>query len=175
LISIGYKITVKGCPQQITKGQNMLQNRRVLLFLQGLLLLVGCSCTQACVSNPTSTSDSHSMSEQAVSEKVKIEDLHVGTGEAVHAGQKVTINYTGRFQNGTIFDSSDSHGGPADFQLDADHIIRGYIDGMEGMKVGGKRRLVIPPSLAYGERGIPPTIPPHSTLTFEIELVAIKH
>jgi FKBP-type peptidyl-prolyl cis-trans isomerase len=103
---------------------------------------------------------------------VVVEDLVVGTGATAATGNTVTVNYVGRLQNGTQFDSSYDRGQPYTFRLGAGQVIAGWDQGVPGMKVGGKRRLTIPPSLAYGSQGYGP-IPPNSTLVFEIELLSI--
>ncbi len=99
-------------------------------------------------------------------------DLIIGEGEEATPGQKVSVNYKGTLENGKEFDSSYGRG-PFEFPLGAGKVIKGWDEGVAGMKVGGKRKLVIPPELGYGSRGIGP-IPPDSTLTFEVELLEIK-
>ena len=101
-----------------------------------------------------------------------IEDVVVGTGATAAAGDLVTVNYVGTLTNGTKFDSSYDRGQPYSFVIGAGAVIAGWDQGVPGMKVGGKRRLTIPPSLGYGSqaRG---AIPANSTLVFEIELVSI--
>jgi len=99
------------------------------------------------------------------------QDLVLGTGATAVAGDVLTVHYIGSFQSGTVFQSS--YGGPPyQFRLGAGAVIPGWDQGIPGMKVGGKRRLVIPPSLAYGSQGRD-GIPPNSTLQFDVELVAI--
>ncbi len=105
--------------------------------------------------------------------ELKIEDLVVGTGAAAKKGDTVSVQYTGWLENGTKFDSSVG-GAPIEFVLGAGKVIAGWEQGLVGMKVGGKRRLTIPPSLGYGASGAGDTIPPNATLIFEVELVAIK-
>jgi FKBP-type peptidyl-prolyl cis-trans isomerase FkpA len=100
------------------------------------------------------------------------EDLRVGDGATVKSGDTVTVNYTGWLANGTKFDSSIDRGQPSDFTLG--QVIQGWNEGVVGMRVNGTRLLVIPPSLAYGPSGSGSTIPPNATLTFEVQLVAIK-
>jgi FKBP-type peptidyl-prolyl cis-trans isomerase len=100
------------------------------------------------------------------------EDLVVGTGATAALGNTVTVNYTGMFTNGTVFDSSIGRA-PIQFPLGAGAVIPGFEQGIVGMKVGGKRRITIPPSLAYGSAGRPPTIPGNSTLVFDVDLVSI--
>ena len=86
----------------------------------------------------------------------------------------VNLDYTGWLADGTKFDSSLDRGQPFSFVFGAGRVIAGWDEGVASMKVGGKRRLIIPPELAYGERGSPPIIPPNAELTFEVELLAIK-
>jgi FKBP-type peptidyl-prolyl cis-trans isomerase len=101
------------------------------------------------------------------------EDLVVGTGDTAETGQDVVVHYVGRLADGTQFDSSRSRRDPLDFHLGAGDVIKGWDQGLPGMKVGGKRRLTIPPELAYGEQGLAGVIPPKATLVFEVELLNI--
>ena len=102
-----------------------------------------------------------------------IEDLIVGTGDAASAGQKVSVHYTGWTVDGKKFDSSKDRGQAFLFSLGRGEVIRGWDEGVAGMKVGGKRKLTIPPELGYGARGAGRVIPPNSTLVFEVELLAV--
>ncbi|MEJ2421306.1 MAG: FKBP-type peptidyl-prolyl cis-trans isomerase [Acidobacteriota bacterium] len=104
---------------------------------------------------------------------LKYADMKVGTGEAAKAGDEVVVNYTGRLKDGTVFDSSYSRHQPFTFTLGAGRVIKGWDVGVAGMKVGGKRRLIIPPDLAYGARGAGGVIPPNATLTFDVQLLEI--
>jgi len=105
---------------------------------------------------------------------LQIEELAVGSGNAATAGQKVSVHYTGWLTNGTKFDSSKDRGEPFIFPLGKGHVIKGWDEGVSGMKVGGKRKLTIPPQLGYGARGAGGVIPPNATLVFEVELLDVK-
>ncbi len=105
---------------------------------------------------------------------LKIEELAAGTGAVAEKGKRVSVHYTGWLTDGAKFDSSVDRGQPFDFTLGAGEVIPGWDEGVAGMHVGGKRRLTIPPALAYGEAGRPPVIPPSATLVFEVELIDVK-
>ncbi|MBN1771748.1 MAG: FKBP-type peptidyl-prolyl cis-trans isomerase [Deltaproteobacteria bacterium] len=105
---------------------------------------------------------------------MNVEELEVGTGAEAAAGKTVSVHYTGTLTDGSKFDSSLDRGQPFSFQLGAGQVIKGWDQGVAGMKVGGKRRLTIPPELAYGTRGFPPVIPPNSTLVFVVQLLDVK-
>lgn len=105
--------------------------------------------------------------------ELKIEDLVVGKGVAAKTGNLVTVHYTGWLTDGTKFDSSVDRGQPFQFQLGG-NVIDGWNQGVVGMKLGGKCKLTIPPSMGYGEPGYPPVIPPNATLIFEIEMLKIN-
>src|SRR5262245_25073736 len=105
---------------------------------------------------------------------LKYLDEKVGNGTAVRAGDKVEVHYTGTFKDGKKFDSSKDRREPFEVQVGAGRVIKGWDEGIVGMKVGGTRKLIIPYQLAYGEAGRPPTIPPRSELHFEIELLKVK-
>lgn len=101
-------------------------------------------------------------------------DIKVGTGAVAQTGQHVKVDYTGWLTNGRKFDSSVGTGHPFDFMLGASQVIKGWDEGVVGMKVGGKRQLHIPPDLAYGAKGYPGAIPPNATLIFDVQLVDVK-
>jgi FKBP-type peptidyl-prolyl cis-trans isomerase FkpA len=105
---------------------------------------------------------------------LQYEDLTEGTGPAAKTGDSIEVHYTGWLKDGTKFDSSLDHGRPFGFQLGAGRVIRGWDEGVAGMKVGGKRKLVIPSGLAYGARGAGNVIPPNAELTFEVELLRVR-
>lgn len=105
---------------------------------------------------------------------LKIEDLRIGNGIEAKSGNTVTVNYLGTLLDGTKFDSSYDRGQSFSFLLGGGQVIPGWDQGLIGMKVGGKRKLTIPPALAYGERGVPGAIPANSVLVFEVELIGVK-
>lgn len=105
---------------------------------------------------------------------LQYQDLVVGSGAAAKAGDTVSVHYTGWLEDGTKFDSSVDRNEPFEFTIGANMVIKGWDEGLQGMKVGGKRKLVIPPGLAYGADGAGGVIPGNATLTFEVELLAIK-
>ena len=102
------------------------------------------------------------------------DDLVVGSGEEAKTGKTVSVHYTGTLTDGSKFDSSLDRGRPFEFELGAGRVIKGWDQGVVGMKIGGKRKLTIPAELGYGARGFPPVIPPNSTLVFEIELIGVR-
>ncbi len=105
---------------------------------------------------------------------LKIEDIKIGNGTEAKAGNTITVNYLGTLLNGAKFDSSYDRRQPFSFILGGGQVILGWDQGLVGMKVGGKRKLTIPPALAYGERGVPGAIPVNSILVFEVELLGVK-
>lgn len=108
---------------------------------------------------------------------LQVEDTVVGSGDTAAPGQQVSVHYTGWLyengQTGDKFDSSKDRGQPFAFPLGAGHVIRGWDEGVAGMKVGGTRRLIIPPALGYGARGAGGVIPPNATLLFEVDLLGV--
>ena len=105
---------------------------------------------------------------------LQIDDVKQGTGAEAKAGNTVTVHYVGTLTNGSKFDSSRDRGEGFTFKLGAGQVIAGWDQGVAGMKVGGMRKLTIPPELGYGARGFPPVIPPNSTLVFEVELLDVR-
>jgi FKBP-type peptidyl-prolyl cis-trans isomerase FkpA len=111
------------------------------------------------------------MSEKITDSGLKYEDLQAGDGDEAAAGQRVTVHYTGWLLDGDKFDSSVDRNEPFVFSLGKGMVIQGWDEGVAGMKVGGKRRLTIPPQLGYGSRGAGGVIPPNATLVFDVELL----
>ncbi len=120
--------------------------------------------TQTATTMPTGNSD-----------QLQMTDETVGTGAVAAAGDTVTVNYVGSLTDGTVFDASANHGTSGfTFSLGAGQVIKGWDEGIVGMKVGGKRKLIIPASLAYGDQAIGNVIPANATLVFEVELLSVK-
>lgn len=105
---------------------------------------------------------------------LQIQDLSVGDGTEARAGMRVTVHYTGWLSSGKKFDSSKDNGSPFSFPLGAGRVISGWDEGVKGMKVGGVRKLTIPPQMGYGSRGAGGVIPPNATLVFEVELLGVQ-
>jgi len=121
----------------------------------------------------TATTENADGKEITMPNGIKYVDLKVGDGTLAESGMTIAAHYTGWLTNGTKFDSSLDRGQPYSFKLGTGQVIRGWDEGIKGMRVGGKRKLTIPPNLGYGESGMGP-IPPNSTLVFEVELVDAK-
>jgi FKBP-type peptidyl-prolyl cis-trans isomerase len=148
------------------------RNRQARVIAIVVVLVLAASAVAYLIANRTGQGGT----EVTTPSGLKYTDLTVGTGATPQRGQTVTVHYTGTLENGTKFDSSYDHPGqqPLEFQLGTSGIIRGWNEGIGTMKVGGKRRLIIPPALAYDKLGKPPTIPPNATLTFDVELLGVK-
>lgn len=152
-------------------------NFRITMFF----VLVGClGCGSTSPTNPTlpdPTDLPTVVSENqytTTTSGLKYFDLTTGTGAAATAGKVVTVHYEGWLLTGQKFDSSRDRGQPFVFGLGAGQVIRGWDEGVQGIRIGGKRQLVLPPSLAYGSAGAPPVIPPNATLIFEVEVLAAE-
>lgn len=151
--------------------------RTRLLFITAALGVFAAAAT-ACSRSPDEPTSSFRPAEgkplPPPPTKLESEDVKVGTGREAKTGDTVHVQYTGTLMNGTKFDSSYDHGGdPFKFTIGQSQVIKGWDQGVPGMKVGGKRRLKIPPDLGYGANGSPPNIPPNAGLIFDIELVSI--
>ena len=115
------------------------------------------------------------LSQNVMADGIQITNIVEGEGTEIINHSKIQVHYLGKLQDGTKFDSSYDRGQPFSFQIGLREVIKGWEIGLMGMKVGGKRTLIIPPELAYGDRGAGDLIPPNATLTFDIEIVAVKH
>ena len=144
----------------------------IAVILVGLLL--GGGLVSGLFTNNNSNNSQNTTMQQQATQQVQSQDVTVGTGDVAVAGKQITVNYTGVFQDGKKFDSSlDPGRTPFTFTLGAGQVIKGWDIGVEGMKVGGKRIIVVPPELGYGANDYGP-IPGNSTLIFEIELLSVK-
>lgn len=139
-----------------------------------LLLLAVSACSKRVDEPSTTFKPSEGTPLPPGPEKLEIVDDVVGTGKEATSGATVRVHYTGTLMNGQKFDSSRDRNEPFEFSLGKGQVIKGWDEGVVGMKVGGKRRLTIPWALAYGEAGHPPSIPPKAALKFDVELVEVK-
>jgi FKBP-type peptidyl-prolyl cis-trans isomerase FkpA len=145
---------------------------RTLFLAAVAVLAVGCSKS---IDEPTSSfKPAQGVPLPPPPTKLEIVDTSVGTGREAKDGDTVHVRYTGTLLNGTKFDSTSDHGDePFKFTLGKGEVIKGWDEGVVGMKIGGKRTLRIPPALGYGEQGSPPLIPPDAGLKFDVELLSI--
>lgn len=157
----------------------IIDSMKRLMF--GLLVIVTVVGSAGCIREASDTGSSGSVSGYTTKDvqggrvsELKKEDSVVGTGDEAISGKEVTVQYVGTLTDGTKFDSSVDHGKPFTFTLGSGQVIKGWDQGVLGMKVGGKRKLTIPSELGYGARGAGGVIPPNATLVFEIELLGVK-
>lgn len=151
------------------------QNRKTLLALSGFLVLVMIVVVYFVFLRPKENQVStNNAGVTTTASGLQYEDLVTGTGAEAKKGDTVSVHYTGWLTDGTKFDSSVDRNQPFEFQIGAGRVIKGWDEGVAGMKIGGKRKLTIPSELGYGTRGAGGVIPPNATLIFEVELLAIK-
>ncbi len=142
-------------------------------------MLIGLSIVLACLT-PAGGTEMQQGDQPGGDKEVKTEsglkyiDLVVGTGRQAEMGDTASVHYTGWLENGTKFDSSVDRNEPFSFRIGAGRVIKGWDEGVQGMKVGGKRKLTIPSDLGYGARGAGNVIPPNATLTFDVELLGLR-
>ena len=158
-----------------------------LLAALAVLVLAGCQEGKSTSTTTTTTTAAPEVAkppapaetpaaanEVTTSSGLKYQDLVVGNGPLAESGSQVTVHYTGWLTDGTKFDSSLDRNQPFPFTIGAGNVIRGWDEGVKGMRVGGKRKLTIPYDLAYGAEGRPPVIPPKATLIFDVELLSVR-
>lgn len=170
--------------------------RRLLLIIGACLALAvaGCGSSSSTTSETTASTSSEETTAPRETEstkkktkpkvtvpngappkKLEVKDLEQGSGATAKSGDRVSVNYVGvNYKSGKEFDASWDRGEPLTFMLGAGEVIPGWDQGVEGMKVGGRRELIIPPELGYGAAGAPPAIPPNETLVFVVDLEAIE-
>jgi peptidylprolyl isomerase len=140
----------------------------------GAALAAGCTRGDRSATPTPTASGAEEASMQTTASGLQYVDIQPGTGPSPQRGQTVTVQYTGWLADGTKFDSSRDRNQPFTFRLGEGQVIKGWDEGVATMKIGGVRKLVIPPALGYGARGAGGVIPPNATLTFEVELLAAK-
>ena len=142
----------------------------LLMFALGVLVYLVFPVTNSKINLTTTTTNAM----PTESQQLKVEVLKEGSGPSAQKGQSIDVDYTGKLMDGTVFDSSIPRGKVFTLTLGAGQVISGWEMGLLGMKVGEKRRLTIPPELAYGASGIGGVIPPQATLIFDVEMMSIK-
>jgi peptidylprolyl isomerase len=150
---------------------------RVLLLLLLAACASGATPEAATVTAPVAFAPTLSVDLAAMTRRpsgLYLRDLDAGAGEEAARGRRVTVRYTGWLPDGTAFDGTEGGGGPVTFRLGAGTAIRGWEEGLIGLREGGRRQLVVPPRLAYGGRGLAGKVPPDATLVFVIELVSVR-
>jgi FKBP-type peptidyl-prolyl cis-trans isomerase FkpA len=145
---------------------------RLAAFLLMLMSVSLSGCNQTPAASPTTSGGT--ATEVTMQDGLKYTDEQVGTGAVATAGKTAVVHYTGWLLDGTKFDSSRDRNQPFSFPLGAGQVIKGWDEGVAGMKVGGKRTLIVPPTLGYGARGAGNVIPPNATLKFEVELLDVR-
>jgi FKBP-type peptidyl-prolyl cis-trans isomerase len=139
-----------------------------------LFLIASAAWISACNNNQAPASTGTTVTEVTMQDGLKYTDEQVGTGAVATPGKTAVVHYTGWLLDGTKFDSSRDRNQPFSFPLGAGQVIKGWDEGVAGMKVGGKRTLIVPPALGYGARGAGGVIPPNATLKFDVELLDVR-
>lgn len=146
----------------------------VLAVIAGVIYFLSRPSLEETGGTPQATVSEQQVSPVIVGNELKIADLKVGEGAEARSGTTVSVHYVGTFANGVKFDSSYDRGQPFVFTLGQGTVIPGWERGVPGMRVGGRRRLMIPPALAYGQAGSPGVIPSNTALIFEVDLIAVQ-
>lgn len=148
--------------------------KRNILIIGALVLSGILGCSKGCKKEEAPTPTTGATDTSKAASGLVAADIKVGDGVMAESGKTVTVHYTGTLTDGTKFDSSYDIDRPFTFVLGKHNVIEGWEQGLIGMKIGGKRKLTIPPDLAYGERGAGNLIPPNSTLIFDVELLKVE-
>jgi len=149
---------------------SIMKNSRIAFSLLALIIAVSFNLSTDAISKEEKMSGDIQTTPSGL-QYIVIEE---GTGDKPEKGKKVKVHYTGKLEDGTVFDSSVKRGVPIEFTLGVGQVIKGWDEGISDMQPGGKRQLIIPPDLGYGPNGYPPVIPPNSTLIFDVELVEVN-
>jgi FKBP-type peptidyl-prolyl cis-trans isomerase FkpA len=151
----------------------VIRSRLALALIAAVALLAACADKGGSEASGGGDANCH---EEAITTAtgLGIEDTTCGEGDEAVTGKTVSVHYVGTLENGDQFDSSRDRGEPFEFMLGSGQVIKGWDEGIQGMRVGGTRTLTIPPDLGYGAAGSPPVIPPDATLIFEVELLAVR-
>ncbi len=165
LLKVGFMLSVL-----VLVFAQSIQPNAIAASLTQTLAIVAVSENNTLIANNTMT-DANAISTPS---GLKYIDIKEGTGAQPHAGQTVSVHYTGTLEDGTKFDSSRDRNQPFSFKLGAGQVIKGWDEGLSTMKVGGQRQLIIPPGLGYGSRGAGGVIPPNATLIFDVELLKVS-
>jgi FKBP-type peptidyl-prolyl cis-trans isomerase len=177
LLAMVAVLALAGCKQSSTTEQS--STTTTTSAASGTSATPGATTTGGATSEPadkapSATSGATEGQERTLPGGLKVTDVKVGSGPMAESGSTVAVHYTGWLMDGTKFDSSLDRGSPIVFQLGAGRVIKGWEEGIKGMRVGGKRKLTIPSSMGYGAQGYPPVIPPDATLQFDVELMDVK-
>jgi peptidylprolyl isomerase len=161
--------------ERAQRRANRLRNQRIAILVIIILLLAGGAYLVWSAASDNSAGNLPNLSGMTTTASgLQYKDTQIGSGAEATPGKIVSVHYTGWLQNGVKFDSSLDRGQPFTLNVGVGQVIPGWDEGLVGMKVGGKRLLVIPPELGYGAAGSPPVIPPNATLIFEVELLEVK-
>lgn len=143
-------------------------------FAAALVAVLGSLAVPASAGQERDPGNTNGVKENVTPSGVRFVDLQVGQGEEAASGKIVEVHYVGKLEDGTIFDSTRDHNRPLTFRLGAGDALKGWDEGLAGMKVGGRRRLVIPPELGFGKQGVGSIVPPNAVLFYEFELLGVR-
>ena len=179
LVAVGVMLVMAGCPKPQPAGDAEVNPEQTAVPVPGeptadSVATPDTPADTVATDDPAETAEEATAGMITTDSGLQYEDLVVGDGAEAVVGKTVYVHYTGWLEDGTKFDSSLDHGDKFDFPLGGGRVIPGWDEGVQGMKVGGKRKLVIPSDLAYGAAGAGGVIPPNATLTFEIELFEVE-